>query len=174
MAVSSSPFLSVAELDHAIQLHGERAANPWTGGDVIVAHGTFDDGAETGPGAFVVIRRLAPAVYVLAPVGCADDDWQEHLQDKPQIKGRVLRSVKDKIPEEMDLIRRWRKVGSSKSPPSRADLDFLGEEKVEAAMQQYKFLVDLVVSDDQAPQDYGKAPFIITDGKANKLNKPPQ
>ena len=157
MAVSSSPFLSLAELDNAIQLHGDRAANPWTGGDVVVAHGTYDDGEETGPGAFVVIRRLAPAVYLLAPVGCTDPNWQHHLQDKPQIKGRVLRSVKEKIPEEMDLIRRWRKVGNSQSPPSRADLLFLGEKNADAALRQYKFLVDLVVADDQAPQD-GLAP----------------
>ena len=153
MAIASSPFLSVAALDNAIQLHGDRAVNPWTGGDVIVAHGTFDDGTESGLGAFVVIRRVAPSVYILAPVGCADPDWQEHLQEKPQIKGRVLRCVKEKIPEEMDLIRRWRKVGSTRSPPSRTDLVFLGEEKADAALQQYKFLVDLVVSDNQAPQE---------------------
>ena len=153
MAVSSSPFLSVAEMENAIQLHGDRAANPWKGGDVLVAHGTYDDGEETGPGAFVVIRRLAPALYLLAPVGCTYENWQHHLKDKPQIKARVLRSVKEKIPESMDLVRRWRVVGNSQTPPSREDLLFVGEKDADAALRQYGFLMDLVVTDDQAPQD---------------------
>ena len=84
MAVSSSPYLSLAELDSAIQLHGVRAADPWTGGDVLIAHGTFDDGDETGPRAFVVIRSLAHHVYLLAPVGCTNEYWQHHLGENPR------------------------------------------------------------------------------------------
>ena len=153
MAVSSSPYLSLAELDSAITLHGTRAADPWKGGDVVIAHGTFDDGDETGPGAFVVIRSLAHHVYLLAPVGCVDPYWQHHLGGKPQVKARVLKHWKDKVPDEMELIRRWRLVGSSDSPPSRDDLTFLGEKEADAAVRQYGFLVDMVVADNQATQD---------------------
>ena len=153
MALSSSPFLTLAELDNAITLSGPKAADPWKGGDVIIAHGTFDDGDETGAGAFVVIRRLSHHVYLLAPVGCVDEYWQHHLGAKPQVKARVLKQWQDTVPEDMELIRRWRLVGSSDSPPSRGDLTFLGEPEADAAIRLYGFLVDLVVADKQPPQD---------------------
>ena len=153
LADAVSPFLSIAELDSAITLHGARSVDPWKGGDVLVAHGTFDDGDETGPGVFVVIRSLAPHVYLLTPAGSADQYWQHYLGGKPQVKARILKHWKDKVPEDMELTRRWRVVGSKDSPPSRIDLTFLGEEEADKAIRQYGFLVDVVVADDQPTQD---------------------
>ena len=101
----------------------------------------------------MVIRGLAPHVYLLAPVGSSDEYWQHHLGDKPQVKGRLMKHVKEKVPEGIELIRRWQLVGTSKRPPSREDLSFLGTKGAEASLRRYEFFLDVVVADTEEAQD---------------------
>ena len=80
---SSGPnsFVSVVKLDGAVQLKGENAARPFKPGQTIATHGTFDDQTETDVGFFVVLRCFKKShTYELAPLGCKDPYWEEHLK----------------------------------------------------------------------------------------------
>ena len=153
MAFTASQYVAVAPVDNAFRLTGERALNPLNAGDTIVGHGTFEDGTETGPAVFLVLRSSAKHTYTMAPLGCQDEYWGSHLSQSPQVSARILRNVKDPVPADNELIRRWKLIGTSRNEPEWTDVTFLGKVGVTAAQKSWVFLQDFLVAEGQPPQD---------------------
>ena len=103
-AVHAVPYVSVIEHPSAYQLGGDRARNPLTPGQMIIAHGLFDDGSATDETVFLVLRGLGNYTYVLAPLGSLDPYWGDHLAKHPQVKAKVMRTLMDVVPGDMELI----------------------------------------------------------------------
>ena len=97
----------------------------------IIAHGTFDDGQETGPAGFVVLRNVGKhagmQTYLLAPIGCTDPYWGDHLSKTPQVRACVMRSLKDPVPTGAELLRQWRVVADAGMEPNRDDFSSFGK-----------------------------------------------
>ena len=146
-------FVSVAELSTAYTLGGAKAANPLVAGSTIVGHGTFDDGEETGPAYFVVIRGLSRGVYLLAPLGAVDVYWGDFLAKKPQVKVRILQSPTDKVPADMELLRRWRVLAEPGAEPDKEHFCELGAQGRDQALKTWRFLQEVVVSEKDQPQE---------------------
>ena len=153
MAYSSTQFVSCAALDSAFQLGGDRGLNPMNPGQTIIGHGTFDDGTETGPAAFVVLRNVGKQMYLLAPLGSQDPYWADHLSKTPQVRARIMRSEKCTVPSGMELIRRWRVLAEAGCEPKRDDFTFLGRSAADGIGKKWAFLNELVVADNATPQE---------------------
>ena len=111
MAHSSTQFVSAADLSSAWQLTGAKLAAPLNPGETIIGHGTFDDGSETGPGVFLVLKTLPNQIYSMAPLGCDDPYWGDHLKKRRKTDVKVMKNEKEKVPATMELLRRWRVIG---------------------------------------------------------------
>ena len=153
MAFSISQYVAVAPVDNALRLAGERALNPLRAGETIIGHGTFEDGMETGPGVFLVLRCTAKHTYALAPLGCQDEYWSSHLSKFPQVSVRILRNLKDPVTAGNELLRRWKVIGTAGIEPDWSDVTFLGKSGVTAAQKSWAFLQDFLVADKQPPQE---------------------
>ena len=77
---------------------------------MIVANGTFTDGSATDVGIFLVLRQIGAKQYLLAPFGTCDGDWAKWLSEKSSLRATLWRSVKDPIPDDSELLRRWQIV----------------------------------------------------------------
>ena len=153
MAFSAPQYVSVAALDNAFRLTGDRAANPLSAGETILGHGTFEDGTETGAALFLVLRCTGKQTYALAPLGCKDEYWSSHLSMHPQVSARILRGSKDPVPDGSELLRRWRLLGTVGAEPDWSDVTFLGKNGVASAQKTWTFLQDFVVAEGEKPQD---------------------
>ena len=153
-ALSSSPFVCVAKVEGALQLSGEKSSQPLKSGQTIAAHGTFDDLTETGLGVFVVLKCSSRHhTYDLAPVGCVDPYWSEHLKGKPSVTAKVKARAGEKVdsgPNGVELLTRWKIVAEPGDEPTVADLEALGKVGAEEAIKKWHFLAEYVVSDQQA------------------------
>ena len=156
MAFSTTQYVACAEMDSSFQLSGDRALNPLVPGQTIIAHGTFDDGQETGPAGFVVLRNVGKhagmQTYLLAPIGCTDPYWGDHLSKTPQVRACVMRSLKDPVPTGAELLRRWRVVADAGKEPNRDDFSSFGKTVADAVKKKWGFLNELVVADGHVPQ----------------------
>ena len=136
-ALSSTPLVSVAKVDGALQLSGVKAANPFKAGHTIAAHGRFDDGSETELGYFVVLRCSGKHhCYELAPLGCMDAYWAEHLRERPSVKAKVMARPGEKGESTSELLTRWRVIAEPGTEPSPASLDVLGKKGAEDAIKK--------------------------------------
>jgi hypothetical protein len=151
-AFSASPYLSLGEHPAAYQLGGEKALNPLVPGQMIIAHGTYEDKTETGPAAFLVLRGTGKHTYLLAPLGSLDPYWGDHLAKYPQVKARMMREVSETVPKDLELLRRWRVVSEPGKVPKKDDYTALGKHVADGVVQAWKFLSELVVSDISQPQ----------------------
>ena len=156
MAFSASQYVAVAPVDNAFRLTGERALNPVCAGDTIVGHGAFEDGTETGPAVLLVLRSTAKHTFSMAPLACQDEYWSSHLSKFPQISARILRNLKDPVPADNELIRRWKLIGTAGSEPEWSDVTFLGKAGVTAAQKTWGFLQDFLVAEGEQPQERWK------------------
>ena len=118
----------------------------------ILAFGTYADLSEAGPAAFTVLRHAERGVYKMAPLGSSDAYWADHLGKLPQVKARILRTGKEKVEDDVELVRRWRVIGRPGEQLDKKDLDFLGIKPAEKALKTWRFLQEEVVS-DMPPQD---------------------
>ena len=152
-ALSSSPFVSVVKVDGALQLGGDKSAQPLKAGQTIAAHGTFEDQTETDLGYFVVLRCSEKHhSYDLAPVGCVDPYWSEHLKGSPSVVAKVKARTGEKADSSIELLTRWRIVAEPGMVPASSALEPLGKHGAEEAIKKWHFLSEYIVSDNQARQ----------------------
>ena len=161
MSFAPPQFVSVARLASAFTLGGDKARNPWSAGDVLACHGTFEDGSETDVGVFVVVRREDKGLHVLAPIGCSDEYWKEHLRTKHQVMAKILQEPGEKVKGDVELMRRWRILASAGSKLEKDSVAFLGRADADQAMKTWKFLVDTVVSDVERPKESDRDPHLF-------------
>ena len=152
MSAFAEQYVSVAKMCAAYTLAGEKALNPLKAGETIIGRGTFDDGAETGPGVFVVVRSKPNYTYVLAPLGSEDEYWSDHLRQNPTVDARILRG-KEVPGADMELLRRWIVISPPGVAPPRSSLTMLGKKGTDEALRQWKFLADNVVAENDTPQE---------------------
>ena len=148
MSFATSQYVSVHGMDCAFKLAGEKALNPLKAGRVTLAHGTFEDGGETGPAVFGVTRNSKKGVLMVAPLGSVDEYWGSHLCKHPQLRARILRTGKERPEGDSELLRFWRVLCQPGEELDPNDLSCLGEKGVEAAVKSWKFLQDVVVSEN--------------------------
>ena len=140
-SLSSTPLVSVAKLAGALQLSGDRASRPFLPGQTIAAHGTFDDRSETKLGFFVVLRESGKHhCYELAPLGCLDPYWAEHLARTPSVRAKVMARHGEKMSDNTELITRWRVVAEPGDEPPTTSLEVLGKKGLEEAKTKWLFL----------------------------------
>ena len=153
-SLSSMPFVSLAKYDGSLVLSGDKAARPLVAGQTIVAHGLFDDGTETGPAVFVVLRLSGKHhTYDFAPLGCTDRYWSKHLGDSPSISAKLLSRHDEKVSKDVDQITRWQVLAEPGEQPLTSALTLLGKAGAEKALKKWAFLADYVRSDKQAGND---------------------
>ena len=151
----STAFVSVAKIAGALQLDGERAANPLKAGQTIAAHGTFEDASETDIGFFVVLRASSKShTYDLAPLGCRDPYWSGHLRDKPSVSAKIMTRPSEKVGTTTELISRWRVVAEAKEMPPPSAWEPLGKRGAEDAAKKWSFLSDYVVTEAEAGNEH--------------------
>ena len=83
--MSSASFVCVVAQDGAERLTGTAAKQPLLAGQTIIAHGTHEDGTETGAGIFLVLRQVNARMYMLAPLGSSDEYWDSYLSQMPAV-----------------------------------------------------------------------------------------
>ena len=147
-----SAFACLVEHPEGVRLKGAAAQTPLRAGQMVIGHGTYEDGSETGPGAFLVLRQLGAKEYLLAPFGTSDGDWSSYLSDKTTVKAVLLRTAKDAVPKDKELLRRWRVVSESGEVPKRADYEIFGKKIADGVEQKWNFLNELVVSEKPPPE----------------------
>ena len=118
---ADASFSCLFEHDVAVRLTGASAKQPITPGQMIIAHGMHEDGTETGPGIFLVLRHVSPSQYVLAPMGSADGYWESYLTQLPTVKARLQRSSSERVPIGLELLGRWRIVSEDGEVPRKKD-----------------------------------------------------
>ena len=153
-SASSAMYACFVAHDGAEQLKGKLAKGPLKPGQTIVAHGTHEDGAETGPGVFLVLRQIQSRQYVLAPLGSADEYWESYLSQLPTVKAVLRRNASDTMPANTEQLVRWRIVSEEGEVPKKKDYGGIGLEKpmVEGLSKKWHFLKELVVSEKPPPQ----------------------
>ena len=121
-ALGSSAFACLVPQAEAVQLKGAGAKQPLVAGQTIVAHGTYDDSSETGPGVFLVLRQTGDIEYLLSPLGTTDAHWESWLQKSSTVKALLWRDARDAIPTEKEHLRRWRVVTAAGEEPNKIGL----------------------------------------------------
>ena len=134
------------------QLKGALALKPLSAGQMLIGNGTYSDGSSTGLGIFLVLRQASAKTYVLAPFGSEDGDWSKWLAEKSHVKAVLLRSVKDSVPKEDELLRRWRIVSEKGVTPQKSDYGSFGKTIADGILKKWKFLNELVVSEKPPPE----------------------
>ena len=150
-SASNMPFVSIAKMEGALSLSGEKANHPLIAGQTIAAHGLFDDGSETGLAVFVVLRSgSGHHAYELAPLGCTDRHWGKHIGDAPSIRAKLMTRPDEKVSKDVDQITRWKVLAEPGVAPLGAELSMLGKGGADEALRKWVFLSDYVVSEPQA------------------------
>ena len=150
--VANPPFACLVPQEGSEQLKGAQALKPLTAGQMIIAHGTYEDGSETGPGVFLILRQTGAKEYVLSPLGSSDEYWEAYLSTAPTVKAQLWRNAKDAIPSDIELLRRWRVVSGAGEVPKKSDYVGFSKPIVEGLIRKWDFLNALVVSEKPAPQ----------------------
>ena len=151
-AVASPPFACLVPQADTEQLKGAQALKPLAAGQMIIAHGTYEDGSETGPGVFLILRQTGAKEYVMSPLGSSDKFWEAYLCTAPTVKAILWRSAKDAIPSDKELLRRWRIVSGAGEVPKKKDYVGFSKAIVEGLIRKWEFLNELVVSEKPAPE----------------------
>ena len=120
MAALGCTFSCLVPQPEAVQLKGAGAKSPLFAGQTIVAHGMYDDASETGPGIFLVLRQVGSIEYVMAPLGSTDSHWESHLKSATTVKALLWKDVKDPIPNDRELLRRWQVVAAAGDEPKNS------------------------------------------------------
>ena len=148
---SSMPYVSVAKIDGTLQLTGAKAANPLAAGQTVAAYGCFDDGSETDLGIFKILRCSGKShTYDMAPLGCVDPYWGEHLRSAPSVTAKLMTRPGEKTVEGVELLTRWRIISEAGTPPEAGELTVLGKGGAEDATKKWHFLADYVVTEAEA------------------------
>ena len=145
-------FVGLVAQPDTEQLRGSAAQTPLAAGQMIVGYGTYSDGSAAGPGVFLVLRQLDAKEYLLAPFGTTDGDWSQWLGDKLSVRTVLWRNAKDPIPEEKELLRRWRVISERGEAPKKGDYVEFGKKIADEIAKRWSFVNDLVVSDRPPPQ----------------------
>ena len=153
-SASSAMYACFVAHDGAEQLKGMLAKEPLKPGQTIVAHGTHEDGEETGPGVFLVLRQIDSRQYMLAPLGSADEYWESYLSRLPTVRAVLKRKASDTTPANTEQLVRWRIVSKEGEVPKKRDYGDIGLEKpmVEGLSKKWHFLNELVVSEKPPAQ----------------------
>ena len=151
-AASARSFVGLVPQEDTEQLRGSAALTPLAAGQMIVGQGTYTDGSATGPGIFLVLRQLDAKEYMMAPLGTSDGDWSRWLGEKISIKVVLWRNLKDPIPEDKELLRRWKVMSERGEVPTKSDYLEYGKKIAEGISKRWSFLNDLVVSERPPPQ----------------------
>ena len=157
-AVARSYVGLVAQLDVEV-LRGAATQRPLQAGQMIVGCGTWSDGSSTDLGIFMVLRQINAKSYMLAPFGTKDADWAKWLADKSHVKAVLWRHAKDPIPENEELLRRWRIVSEKGEEPQKNDYVVFGKKVAEGIAKKWEFLNELVVSEKPPPEAATAPPF---------------
>ena len=152
MAALGCTFSCLVPQPEAVQLKGAGAKSPLFAGQTIVAHGMYDDASETGPGIFLVLRQVGSTEYVMAPLGSTDSHWESHLKSATTVKALLWKDVKDPIPNDRELLRRWQVVAAAGDEPKKLDFMAFGKATADHVVKKWRFLSELVVSDSPPPQ----------------------
>ena len=154
MSSTASPynFISVVAQPDTEQLKGAAACVPLSAGQMIVGNGTYADGTATGLSVFLVLRQSSTKTFVLAPFGSEDVEYGKWLSKRMYIKAVIWRSEKDPVPEDDELLRRWRVVSEIGEEPQRKDYEMFGKTIADNISKKWAVLNELVVSDKPPPQ----------------------
>ena len=150
--MSSASFVCVAAQDGAERLAGAAAKQPLLAGQTIIAHGTHEDGTETGAGIFLVLRQVNARMYMLAPLGTSDEYWDSYLSQMPTVKAVIRRNASDTMPVATELLRRWRIVTEAGEVPKSKDYRGFKKPILDRLSEKWYFLNELVVSEKPPPQ----------------------
>ena len=145
-------YVCLVAQDGATRLTGALAKQPLKAGQTIVAHGTHEDGSETGSGIFLVLRQVSARKYVLAPLGSADEYWDSYLSQMPTVKAILWRDASETMPADTELLGRWRIVSEVGEVPKKRDYGDFEKPIVEGLSKKWHFLNELVVSEKPPPQ----------------------
>ena len=154
---ANASFVSLVAHDEAVRLTGVKAQKPLAAGQMVIAHGTYEDGSETGAGIFLILRQVGAREYVMAPLGSADPYWEAFLAETPTVKAVLLRDASDAIPSDKELFRRWRIVSEAGEAPKKKDYVGFPKPFVDGLSKKWKFLNELVVS-EKPPLQAGNDP----------------
>ena len=113
---------------------------------MIIAHGTYEDGSETGPGVFLILRQTGAKEYVMSPLGSSDEYWEAYLSTAPTVKALLWRDQRY-IPSDKELLRRWSVVSGVGEAPKKSDYVGFSKPIVEGLIKTWEFLNELVVSE---------------------------
>ena len=145
-------FVGVVAQPDTEQLKGAAARVPLSAGQMIVGNCTFEDGTATGLGVFLVLRQASAKTFVLAPFGSQDVVYSKWLSKQVYLKTVIWRSEKDPIPEDDELLRRWRVVSEIGEEPQRKDYEMFGKNIADNISKKWAVLNELVVSDKPPPE----------------------
>ena len=151
-SAANGTFSCLVAQDGAVQLRGILAKEPLKAGQTIVAHGTHEDGTETGAGVFLVLRQVNARQYVLAPLGSADEYWESYLSRLPTVKAVLWRNASDTMPAGTELLVRWRIVTEAGEVPKSKDYGGFNKPILDRLSKKWHFLNELVVSEKPPPQ----------------------
>ena len=150
--MSSASFACLVAQDGAERLTGAAAKQPLIAGQTIIAHGTHDDGSETGAGIFLVLRQVNARMYVLAPLGSSDEYWESYLSQMPTVEAVLWRNASDTMPAGTELLGRWRIVTEAGEVPKSKDYGGFNKPILDRLTKKWHFLNELVVSEKPPPQ----------------------
>ena len=145
-------FVGVVAQPDTEQLKGAAARVPLSAGQMIVGNCTFEDGTATGLGVFLVLRQASTKTFVLAPFGSQDAEYSKWLSKQIYLKAVIWRSEKDPIPEDDELLRRWRVVSDIGEEPQRKDYEMFGKTIADNISKKWAVLNELVVSEKPPPE----------------------
>ena len=145
-------YVGLIEQPDTVVLRGAAARTPLAAGQMIVGSGTFSDGTATELGIFLVLRQVSAKSYLLAPFGTKDADWSKWLDEKTAVTAVLLRAARDPIPEDDELLRRWRVVSEKGEVPLKKDYLAFGKKIADGIEKKWAFLNELVVSEKPPPQ----------------------
>ena len=153
----NSPYVSLIPHAEAEQLKGDKARAPLKAGQMIIAHGTFEDGTETGAGIFLILRQCSAKEYKMAPFGSVDPYWEGYLAGSAHVTVMLMRQTGDAIPADKELLRRWRIVSEAGEAPKKNDYAGFPKTILDGMSKKWKFLNELVVS-ERPPPEVGNDP----------------
>ena len=133
-------YVGLVEQPDTVLLRGAAAQTPMSAGQMIVGSGTFTDGSATDLGIFVVLRQVSAKTYLLAPFGTKDVDWAKWLDERTTVKAVLWRATKDPIPDDDELLRRWRIVSEKGEVPQKSDYVAFGKKIADGIEKKWEFL----------------------------------
>ena len=152
-------FSCLVAQPEATLLKGAAAKKPLSAGEIIIAYGTFPDGSEAGPGVFLVLRQTGARDYILSPLGSPDEYWETYLAKTPTAKAVVWRDAGEDIPDDKELLKRWKVISKAGEVPEKRDYGGFPKPIVDGLVRKWEFLNELVVSDKPPPQAWQRSFF---------------